>query len=166
MALLDLGAEEVQLDRTRFDNVLETFVLAELLKHTTTAEGDYRLLHYRDADQVEVDVVLENAAGQLVGVEVKAAATVKPSDLRGLKKLASLAGSQFKLGVLLYDGAETLPLGDGIWAVPMSTLWGGVGLTLGKIWSDNDGLLDAAAADLLALGARRDRSRRWRFCSH
>jgi len=124
VALLDLGAEEVQLDRTRFGNVLETFVFAELLKHTTTAEGDYRLLHYRDADQVEVDVVLENAAGQLVGVEVKAAATVKPSDLRGLKKLASLAGSQFKLGVLLYDGAETLPLGDGIWAVPMSTLWG------------------------------------------
>ncbi|OZA91283.1 MAG: AAA family ATPase [Burkholderiales bacterium 34-67-9] len=123
-ALLDLSAEEVQRDRTRFGNALETFVFAELLKHTTTAEGDYRLLHYRDADQVEVDVVLENAAGQLVGVEVKAAATVKPSDLRGLKKLASLAGSQFKLGVLLYDGAETLPLGDGIWAVPMSTLWG------------------------------------------
>ncbi|MCL5968318.1 MAG: ATP-binding protein [Betaproteobacteria bacterium] len=123
-ALLDLSAEEVQRDRTRFGNVLETFVFAELLKHTTTAEGDYRLLHYRDADQVEVDVVLENAAGQLVGVEIKAAATVKPSDLRGLKKLASLAGSQFKLGVLLYDGAETLPLGDGIWAVPMSTLWG------------------------------------------
>ncbi|BAO83640.1 predicted ATPase AAA+ superfamily [Serpentinimonas maccroryi] len=123
-ALLDLSAEEVQRDRTRFGNALETFVFAELLKHTTTAEGDYRLLHYRDADQVEVDVVIENAAGQLVGVEIKAAATVKPSDLRGLKKLASLAGSQFKLGVLLYDGAETLPLGDGIWAVPMSTLWG------------------------------------------
>jgi predicted AAA+ superfamily ATPase len=123
-ALLDLSAEEVQRDRTRFGNALETFVFAELLKHTTTAEGDYRLLYYRDADQFEVDVVIENAAGQLVGVEVKAAATVKPSDLRGLKKLASLAGSQFKLGVLLYDGAETLPLGDGIWAVPMSSLWG------------------------------------------
>jgi len=123
-ALLDLSAEEVQRDRTRFGNALETFVFAELLKHTTTAEGDYRLLYYRDADQFEVDVVIENAAGQLVGVEIKAAATVKPSDLRGLKKLASLAGSQFKLGVLLYDGAETLPLGDGIWAVPMSTLWG------------------------------------------
>ena len=72
-ALLDLSAEEVQRDRTRFGNALETFVFAELLKHTTTAEGDYRLLHYRDADQVEVDVVIENAAGQLVGVEIKAA---------------------------------------------------------------------------------------------
>lgn len=122
--LLDLGAEEVQLDRTRFGNVLETFVFGELLKHTTTAGGSYRLMCYRDTDKFEVDVVIENAAGQLVGVEIKAAATVKESDLRGLKKLSSLAGDQFKMGVLLYDGDETMPLGDNIWAAPLSTLWG------------------------------------------
>ena len=68
--------------------------------------------------------MIENSAGQLVGVEVKATATVKAADLRGLKKLASLAGDQFKLGVLLYDGAETLPLGEGLWAAPLSSLWG------------------------------------------
>lgn len=123
-ALLDLTAEAVQQSRTRFGNVLETFVYGELLKHTTTAHGDYRLLYYRDADQVEVDVVIENALGELVGVEVKAAASVRETDLRGLKKLAHLAGAQFKMGVLLYDGTETLPLGNGIWAVPLSTLWG------------------------------------------
>ncbi|WP_244095754.1 hypothetical protein [Rhodoferax ferrireducens] len=68
--------------------------------------------------------MIENAAGQLVGIEVKASAGVKESDLRGQKKLASVAGVQFKMGVLLYDGLETLPLGDGLWAVPLSTLWG------------------------------------------
>ena len=72
----------------------------------------------------DADVVIENTAGQLVGVEVKAAATVKQSDLRGLRKLASLAGDQFKMGILLYDGDETMPLGDGIWAAPLSSLWG------------------------------------------
>lgn len=123
--LLDLTAEEVQQDRMRFGNVLETFVFGELLKHTTTADGDYRLMYYRDADKVEVDVVIENAVGKLVGVEVKAAATVKESDLRGLKKLARIAGDQFKMGVLLYDGTETMPLGDRIWAAPLSSLWGG-----------------------------------------
>jgi predicted AAA+ superfamily ATPase len=122
--LMNLGIEEVRRDRSRFGQVLETFVFGELLKHTTSAEGDYQLLYYRDADRVEVDIVIENAAGQLVGVEVKASATVKASDLRGLRKLAALAGDQFKLGVLLYDGAETLPLGDGIWAAPLSSLWG------------------------------------------
>lgn len=99
-------------------------MFGELLKHTTSADGDYRLLYYRDADKFEVDVVIENAAGQLVGVEVKAAATVKESDLRGLKKFSNLAGDQFKMGVLLYDGDETMPLGDGIWAAPLSSLWG------------------------------------------
>ena len=122
--LMNLGIEEVRRDRSRFGQVLETFVFGELLKHTTSAEGDYQLLYYRDADKVEVDIVIENAAGQLVGVEVKASATVKASDLRGLRKLAALAGDQFKMGVLLYDGAETLPLGDGVWAAPLSSLWG------------------------------------------
>lgn len=122
--LLDLTVEEAQKDKTRFGHVLETFVYSELLKHASTAEGDYQLLYYRDADQVEVDVVVENAAGQVVGVEVKSSATVKESDLRGLRKLAGLAGADFKMGVLLYDGDETLPLGDNIWAAPLSTLWG------------------------------------------
>lgn len=122
--LLDLTPDEVEKDRTRFGNVLETFVFGELLKHTTTAESDYRLLYYRDADKVEVDVVIENAVGQVVGVEIKSAATVKEGDLRGLRKLAGLAGGSFQMGVLLYDGDETMPLGDGIWAAPLSTLWG------------------------------------------
>lgn len=122
--LLDLTTEEPQKDKTRFGHVLETFVYSELLKHASTAEGDYQLLYYRDADQVEVDVVVENAAGQVVGVEVKSSATVKESDLRGLRKLAGLAGADFKMGVLLYDGDETLPLGNNIWAAPLSTLWG------------------------------------------
>jgi uncharacterized protein len=121
---LDLSLDELLQDRTRFGMVLETFVFGELFKHTTTAEGDYRLLYYRDADKFEVDVVIEDAAGRLVGVEVKAAATVKETDLRGLKKLADLAGDHFRMGVLLYDGTETMPLGDGLWAAPLSTLWG------------------------------------------
>ena len=123
-ALVDLSSGEIAHNRTRFGNLLESFVYAELLKHSSTADGDYRLLYYRDADKFEVDVVIENAAGHLVGIEVKASASVNAADLRGLRKLASMAGKQFKLGVLLYDGTETLPLGGGIWAAPLATLWG------------------------------------------
>jgi predicted AAA+ superfamily ATPase len=122
--LLGLTAEEVQQDRTRFGSVLEAFVFGELLKHITTADSEYRLMYYRDPDKFEVDIVLESAAGNLLGVEVKATATVKEGDLRGLRKMAALAGKQFKIGLLLYDGTETLPLGDNIWATPLSTLWG------------------------------------------
>lgn len=57
-------------------------------------------------------------------MEIKAAASVGLNDLRGFKRLASVAGDQFKLGVILYDGIETLPLGNRLWAVPISSLWG------------------------------------------
>ncbi len=115
---------DVQVDKTGYGHILESFVFGELLKHTAASDDDYRLLYYRDADRYEVDVVVENSAGHLAGIEVKASATVKERDLRGLKKLASLAGDQFTTGVLLYDGDETLPLGTDLWAAPLSTLWG------------------------------------------
>ena len=121
---LNLTAEEIQQDRTRFGFALESFVFAELLKHITTADNNYHLMYYRDTEKYEVDFVIENPVGSLVCVEVKAAATVKESDLRGLKKLANVAGKQFQMGVLFYDGTEIMPLGDRIWAAPVSSLWG------------------------------------------
>lgn len=116
--------DAIKQDRSRFGAILETFVFAELLKHTTTTDGEYQLYYYRDHDQYEVDFVVENTEGDVVGVEVKASATVKESDLRGLKRLSTLAGKHFKLGVILYDGKETLPIGDNLWAAPISSLWG------------------------------------------
>jgi predicted AAA+ superfamily ATPase len=121
---LHLTAEEIRQDRTRFGFVLESFVFAELLKHITTADNKYHLMYYRDADKYEVDFVIENPVGNLVCVEVKATATVKESDLRGLKKLVDVAGKQFQMGILLYHGTDMMPLGDRIWAVPLSSLWG------------------------------------------
>lgn len=122
--LIGLSRDEIHKDRTRFGNVLETFVFSELLKHTTTAENKYRLMYYRDADKFEVDFIIEEPMGSLIGIEVKASATIVEKDLRGLKKLASRAGEHFKMGVLLYDGTETMPLGNNIWAAPLSSLWG------------------------------------------
>jgi predicted AAA+ superfamily ATPase len=49
--------------------------------------SEYRMFHYRDRAKYEVDLVIENAQGQLVGVEVKAAASVNERDLRGCDAL-------------------------------------------------------------------------------
>jgi predicted AAA+ superfamily ATPase len=122
--LIDLTPENARERRDRFGPVLETFVYGELLKHASSAEGDYELLYYRDHDKMEVDFVIENAAGDIVGVEVKSTATVKADSLRGLHRFSDAAGPRFKRGIVLYDGTETLPLGDGIHAVPLSSLWG------------------------------------------
>ncbi|UOG92539.1 MAG: ATP-binding protein [Candidatus Thiothrix sulfatifontis] len=119
-----LTVDTLKRDRTLFGALLETFVYAELLKHSTWAQADYQILYYRDTDQYEVDFVVKNRAGELIGVEVKASATLTEKDLRGLKRLAGLAGDAMKLGVILYDGTEALPLGEKLMAVPLSSLWG------------------------------------------
>ena len=121
--LVDLNEASAARNRALFGRVLENYVYSELLKQATWAERDYALHTYRNKDQVEVDFVIEDAAGQIVGVEVKAAASVSAGDLAGLKKLATLAGKQFVAGIVLYDGNDTLPIGERLWAVPLSTLW-------------------------------------------
>lgn len=122
--LMGLGGEEAHANRVRFGHALESFVYGELLKHASVADDEYRLLYYRDADKVEVDFIIENAAGDLVCVEVKAAATVREGDLRGLRKMSALAPEKFRSGIVLYDGTEVLPLGPRLWAAPLSSLWG------------------------------------------
>ena len=122
-ATLGFTAQEAERDRTRFGALLETFVYNELLKFASSATRRYQLLYYRDVTGTEVDMVIESAAGDVVGVEVKSSATPRVKDFAGLKKFAALAGERFKLGVLFYDGDQTLPFGDRLWAVPISTLW-------------------------------------------
>jgi uncharacterized protein len=126
--LLDLSVAQASdvasVARVRYGAVLECFVHSELLKHSASSEGRYQLHYYRDADKLEVDIVVENAAGEVLGIEVKANASVRPGDLKGLRKLAQLAGPAFKAGVVLYDGTQVLPLGEGLWAMPLPSLWG------------------------------------------
>lgn len=126
-ALLRLRLAGFARNRTAFGPVLECFVYAELLRLASWSEDDFDLLMYRDKDQLEVDVVIANGLGQLVGVEVKASASVQPGHLAGLRRLASQAGDRFLGGVILYDGIQALPMGSvagrPIWALPVSSLW-------------------------------------------
>lgn len=110
-------------DRDTFGAVLETLVFSELIKLSSWADEHTALYYYRDKDQCEVDFVLENAAGQIVGIEVTAAASITRRDFRGLERLAAVAGSKFILGVILYDGAQTLAFADQLRAAPLSVLW-------------------------------------------
>lgn len=70
-----------------------------------------------------MDIVLENAAGQVVGVEVKASATLSGSDIRGLKALEEAAGKKWLRGVVLYTGTEVIPFAGNLHAVPLPRLW-------------------------------------------
>lgn len=126
-SLLRLNETGIARDRSLFGHALECHVYGELLKQCSWADEAYDVMMYRDKDQIEVDFVVENRQGEIVGIEVKAAASLKSSDFSGLKKLAVLAGERFQGGVLLYDGINTLPAGEvggkPLWALPLSTLW-------------------------------------------
>jgi hypothetical protein len=122
-AMLGLSAEKLAKDRHAFGALLETFVFSEVMKQAAWSEERYSLSHYRDKDQDEVDLVVEDRSGALVGIEVKASATVRSSDLRGMRKLKKACGDTMKLGVVLYDGEATVPFGDGLFAAPVATLW-------------------------------------------
>lgn len=87
--------------------------------------GIAELFHYRTRDKVEVDVVLENRRGQVVAIDVKAAATVRAEDFRGLEHLAERLGDDLLVGIVLYTGQRTLPFGPRFRAVPLSALWEG-----------------------------------------
>lgn len=82
------------------------------------------LSHYRDKDKNEVDIVVENEHGAIVGLEVKAAAMVGTADFKGLRKPADACAKDFRLGVVLYDGQHTVPFGDRMFAAPISSLLG------------------------------------------
>ena len=103
--------------------MLETFVGGELLKQVSLFPDRFELLHYRDSRGTEVDWVLEDRLGRVVGIEVKASSAPTGRDFNGLRAFASALGTRFHRGILLHTGTTAAPMGDGIWALPVDALW-------------------------------------------
>ncbi|MEC4594902.1 MULTISPECIES: ATP-binding protein [Nitrospirillum] len=119
-----LTFDRIKSDRTAFGALLESFVFSEVLKLISGSDLRVTAHHFRDRDGREVDVILERDDGMVVGIEVKASATVKATDFTGLKALAEACGERFAYGVILYDSADFVPFGDKLAAAPLSCLWG------------------------------------------
>jgi len=103
--------------------IVETFVLGELSRQLTWSQTMARLHHYRDRDGYEVDAILEDNAGRIIGIEVKAAETVRTDDFRALRILEKRLGDRFHAGYVLYCGDQQLPFGDKLACLPISGLW-------------------------------------------
>lgn len=122
-SLLGLDAAGLARDRKVLGQLLETFVFQEIRRQASWGDTDLDAYHFRDKDGSEVDIVLERGARDVVGIEVKAAATVTQADFRGLRKLREAAGERFVAGAVLYDGEVTAGFGGGFFAVPIRRLW-------------------------------------------
>lgn len=132
MMLVDSGlaAHLNGIDRTRLDldptfrgQLLENFVALEFLKQRSWSRRRPEIFHFRTSTGHEVDFVLEDRSGRIVGVEVKAAGTVREADFKGLRTLRSLVGDRFVRGIVLYTGEQTIGFSPNLTALPFSAIW-------------------------------------------
>jgi len=98
-------------------------VLEELRNQASCRPEPLGFFHFRDRDDFEVVIVLEQGSSAVAGVEVKAAASAGETDLRGLRSLRDAAGTRFVAAVVVYDGTATVDFGEGVLAIPTRKLW-------------------------------------------
>lgn len=119
--LLGWNEDEVYLDDDKCGKIVETWVHHELAALADFA-GGYAIFQYRDSDRREIDFMVENDQGDLLGVEVKSGSNISDSDFRHLRWFGeNLAKGKFT-GIVLYSGRETVRLGNGLYAVPLGAL--------------------------------------------
>lgn len=106
-----------------FGHLLENFVFMELCKQISWSTRKPTLHHFRTQTDREVDFVLEDRAGRIVGIEVKSGMGLGTDDFKGLQSLAEIAGPRFHRGIVLNPGTEIVPFGQNLHAVPISALW-------------------------------------------
>jgi predicted AAA+ superfamily ATPase len=122
--LIGMSVSALRTGSPGLGQLLESFVVGELRRQASWQDVAVKLFHYRALHSArEVDVVLEARDGRVVGIEVKAAASVTERDFAGLRDLAEVTGTRFAGGYVLYGGAASVPFGPNLHALPVSALW-------------------------------------------
>ncbi len=121
--LQGLNLKKIQIEPTLAGSLTENFVVTELKKHLNWSEMRADIFHFRTSNDQEVDIILENPSGELVGIEVKSSVTIKKSDFKGLEMLANSLPKKFKRGIILYTGNKFLSFGENMFVVPLTAFW-------------------------------------------
>ncbi len=125
-SLLRWQLEDIRFDGDRVGKLLETHVGNELQKQIDVTEDRCLLSHYRDKSKKEIDFIVTGIHGDLLGIEVKASTSPSLADFKNLKwfkENIALKDKQFT-GIVLYTGSYIISMGDHLWAVPISCLYG------------------------------------------
>ena len=122
-SLQGVGTEEIADNRQLLGPLLESFVYSELIKTISYSNDEINVFHYRRNNVSEVDFVVERSPRELVGIEVKASATVYPDDFKGLIDLRESTGRRFVCGIVLYDGERIQQYASDLYAMPFKMLW-------------------------------------------
>ncbi|MBY0280720.1 MAG: ATP-binding protein [Alphaproteobacteria bacterium] len=101
----------------------EHFIFNELQKQISWSQIKPQLYFWRTSNGREIDFILEDKKGQIVGIEVKASSSVSASDFSHLKALQQDIPNQFIAGYVVYKGEKLLPFGPNLYAVPITWLF-------------------------------------------
>ncbi len=122
-SLLGLTWSRFQLEPTLAGMIVENFVVGEIRKQTGWSETDVNLFHFRTQTDTEVDIVMETTGGEVIGIEIKAGASIGADAFKGLRTLEEDTGKKFKRGIVLYAGEKSVSFGEKIFALPLQSLW-------------------------------------------
>ena len=120
--ILDWGEEETFLNSDLSGKIVESWVYHELSAIADSCRSRYSISHYRDKNKREIDFLVTNARGELLGLEVKAGGRVRKDDFKHLRWFADNLAKGAFTGIVLYAGENTLPFGEGLYAVPLAAL--------------------------------------------
>jgi len=121
--LLDTNLEKALTNSTHMGKIFENFVVGELKKQATWSKTTVNLHHFRTLRGEEVDLILEDRSGNIVGIEIKSNERVGADDFKGLKYLQDKMPDKFVKGIVMYIGSQCLPFGKDLWTLPVNALW-------------------------------------------
>ena len=104
--LLGLTTQNLDLFSSWFGHLLENYIYLELRKEISYSSHEFGLHYFRDAYKNEVDFVIENFSGELIGIEVKTKTVIKNSDLAGLRSFYNKYGNRVKNMFVFYGGED------------------------------------------------------------
>lgn len=103
-ALLGIeSAEQLAFDKMR-GHLFENLVVTEMLKHRLNVGKESNLYFYRDSNQNEVDILVDNQTN-LEAIEVKSSMTFSPSFEKVLKKVDEWLKLPVSKRMIVYAGA-------------------------------------------------------------
>lgn len=107
-----------------FGSVFESYVVNELLRTLPFLDWNMKAFHWRVSNYREIDMIVERD-GSLVGIEIKASTYVRSKVIDHLRWFATEGPGRNRqfTGLIIYLGNKIVPLGDKIFAVPVSALW-------------------------------------------
>lgn len=106
-----------------YGSFLEAFVVGELLKQREWSQTDYRVFHYRDRTEGEVDVIIELSDGRVIGIEVKAPRSFSARQFTTLSRLRDRLGEKFIAGIVINTSPQGYRYADRLYGAPISALW-------------------------------------------